>query len=145
MCLSVIKSHVRKPIAEMECVKRLEYRGKQAGRQLWVTPYRGNLVPIDAGWFAPLTPSPRRVREYRYGENIEGGYLHAYTHPRWISDAILTSLPTGRLYVGESVYFYAIARDVVALGDYQDLVCRALYIPAFDITGAHRNAQIKYT
>ena len=136
MCLDVVKSFVRNPIAEMECGKMLQY----AGKGVWVTPYREVVVPADTGWFMPTEPAKRRVREYRRYEIIEGGYIHAYDDKRWgRSTKRYTSFPK-RLKVGEWYTFVAIARDVVATGDWHDIVCRAIYIPAFDVNGNHRNA-----
>ena len=134
MCLDVIKSHVRKPIKEALCTKVLEY----AGRGRWMTPYREVVVPVGTGWFMPMRPATRQVREYHRREIIEGGYIHAYEEGRHHARAY-TKLPS-RPIVGGWYDFEAIARDVVAEGEYGDLVCRAIYIPAFDKTGEHRNA-----
>ena len=41
MCLYVSKSHVRKPIPEVECVKILEFHRYKG----WVTPFQDVLVP----------------------------------------------------------------------------------------------------
>lgn len=144
MCLDVAKSHVRKPIAEMECFKILRYGGSNS----WMTPYQDSVVVRDTGWFMPKEPAKRKVREYRKLEVIEGGYIHAYTNPikgiwwsSYLHDGSYDNMPR-TLRIGSCYRFRAIARDVVALGDDydSDLVCRALYIPAFDITGKHRNA-----
>lgn len=135
MCLEVIKSHVRKPIHEMECYKELTY----VGEGTWETPYRSIVVPAGNGWFAPLKPAKRQVREYRIDEIIEGGYIHAFTKNLY-SEKLWVTIPK-TASIGDSRYFKAYARDVVAEGDWNgDIVCRALYIPAFDLTGAHRNA-----
>src|SRR5512139_3553275 len=135
MCLEVIKSHVRKPIPEVECYKELVY----AGKGTWKTPYRDVFVPVGTGWFMPIDPAKRRIREYRISEGIEGGYIHAFTANRF-GDRLWQTMPK-RLALDASVYFYAVARDVVAEGNWNgDIVCRALYIPAFDLTGEHRNA-----
>lgn len=142
MCLYVVKSTVRKPIAEMECYKILMYNG--SGR--WVTPYQESLVVKGTGWFMPTDPARRKVREYRKDEEINNGYIHAFrAHDSrvWCADimfdGIYDRLPRDPRY--QSCYrFRSIARDVVAVGVNEDLVCRALYIPAFDITGKHRNA-----
>ena len=143
MCLDVEKSHVRKPIPEMVCYKILKYLG--AG--VWATPYQEAPVIKGSGWFMPKTPAKRKVREYRKGEAIEGGYIHAYTSPSeyvwWsgMSDAVYDKLPS-RPKTNSCYRFRCVARDIVALGDEcdNDLVCRALYIPAFDVTGKNRNA-----
>ncbi len=143
MCLEVAKSHVRNPIAEMECYKILQYNG--GGR--WITPYQSNPVPGGTGWYMPAEPARRKVREYRKGEDIYGGYIHASLNPRIATmfgltvGPALSKLPESPV-VNRNYRFKAVARDVVALGaDYRmDLVCRALYIPAFDVTGQHRNA-----
>ena len=136
MCLTVDKSHVRNPIPEMECSKVLEYVGKG----VWRTPYRDIVVPVGTGWFMPFRPAARRVREYRRYEIIEGGYIHAYDMMRaGRYERPRTTLPK-RANKGNWLTFAAVARDVVAEGEYGDLVCRAIYIPAFDKTGKHRNA-----
>lgn len=144
MCLDVDKSHVRNPIREMECFKVLRYLGKG----IWATPYQEAPVVKGSGWFMPTEPAKRKVREYRKGEGVEGGYIHAYTSQTayvwWagMSNAVYDKLPT-RPKAGDCYCFRCIARDVVALGDPDydyDLVCRALYIPAFDVTGKHRDA-----
>lgn len=136
MCLDVTKSYVRNPIAEMECGKILQYNGKG----VWVTPYREVVVPVGNGWFMPMKPAKRRVREYSRYEIIEGGYIHAFDHKRWSANTKQHVSFPKRLKVGTWYTFAAIARDVVATGDWHDIVCRALYIPAFDKTGEHRNA-----
>lgn len=139
MCLDVVKSHVRKPIFEVECFKELEY----VGRGQWATPYRNVMVPVGSGWFMPIEPSPRRVREYRREEIIEGGYIHAFTENRY-GEKLWDRLPA-RYMVGSTARFQAVARDVVAFGEWNgDIVCRALYIPAFDVTGEHRHAELKF-
>lgn len=144
MCLDVDKSHVRNPIHEMECFKILRY----FGNGVWATPYQGVPVVKGSGWFMPANPTKRKVREYRKGEIVEGGYIHAYTSPTayvwWarMTDVVYDKLPA-QPKAGGCYRFRCIARDVVALGDPDydyDLVCRALYIPAFDVTGQHRNA-----
>lgn len=143
MCLDVVKSHVRKPIAEMGCFKILRYHG--AG--VWTTPYQDSPVVRGTGWFMPKKPARRQVREYRKGEEINGGYIHAYTSPResvWWSDmssTVFDKLPS-RPERGMCYRFRCVARDVVAFGEvaHHDLVCRALYIPAFDVTGDHHDA-----
>lgn len=143
MCLDVKKSHVRNPIPEMECFKVLKYDGN--GK--WITPYYDSVIPVDTGWVMPLKPMRRQVREYRKDEGIEGGYIHAYTTnkmPYWNTPDFKTvhsTLPT-KPKKNHTYIFAAVARDVVALGDSydNDLVCKALYIPAFDKSGKHRNA-----
>lgn len=143
MCLEVNKSHVRKPIPEMECYKLLQY----VGNGEWATPYQSNPVPQGTGWFMPEKPAKRKVREYRKGEDIYGGYLHASLNPRVATMFGRTMATTYETLPDSPIRnrcyrFKAVARDVVALGaKYRmDLVCRALYIPAFDKTGKHRNA-----
>lgn len=145
MCLDVVKSHVRKPIPEMFCIKLLTYDGNGT----WITPYRQAIVPVDTGWFMPTGPAKRQSREYRKYETIEGGYIHAYiSQPvagwrRADRVKVLTTLPS-KPKKNVTYTFQAIARDVVALGDvYEgDLVCKAIYIPAFDKTGDHRHAML---
>lgn len=145
MCLTVEKSHVRNPIHEMECFKILRYHGKG----VWTTPYWDAPVVKGAGWFMPTEPARRLVREYRIDEVIEGGYIHAHTSPIpgvwWsgMTTAVYDKLPP-RPKAYMCYRFRSIARDVVAVGD-DDLVCRALYIPAFDVTGTHRNAILDFT
>lgn len=134
MCMYVTKSHVLKPIQEVECFKDLRYVG--GGR--WATPYRSVTVPEGTGWFAPLKPARRKVREYRIDEIIEGGYIHAFTGSS--HEKLYSTLPA-RPKLGRTYSFKAVARDVVARGEWNgDIVCRALYIPAFDRTGEHRDA-----
>lgn len=143
MCLDVEKSHVRNPILEMLCIKLLTY----AGNGEWVTPYQYVNVPVGTGWFMPRNPTTRQAREYRKGEMIDGGYIHAYkcqpvtSWRRADRVNVLTSLPMNpRKNV--TYTFLAIAREVVALGATYDgdLVCKAIYIPAFDKTGDNRHA-----
>lgn len=150
MCLDVHKSHVRKPIGEVECFKILQYEGD--GK--WATPYQYSTVVEGTGWFMPHKPAKRQVREYRKNEIIEGGYIHAYTTPNKgifafsVYDGVFDELPSKKILKVDHHYrFRCIARDVVAVGDMwdQDLVCRALYIPAFDITGEHRHAILDMT
>lgn len=142
MCLDVEKSHVRKPIHEMECFKILRY----VGGNVWETPFQDKRINRGTGWFKPLNPAKRKVREYRKCEEIEGGYIHAYTDPEadiwWNSaDGVHDKMPKkANLKPGKCYRFRCVARDVVALGISSDIVCRALYIPAFDITSKHRNA-----
>lgn len=141
MCLDVRMSHVRKPIAELECFKTLRYNG----RGVWATPYQDVPVVKRTGWFMPMRPSIRRAREYRNCEMVEGGYIHAYINPDLTAypfcdvDKVYKTLPK-RPSPGQCYKFACIARDVVAVGYNNDLVCRAIYIPAFDLTGQHRNA-----
>lgn len=147
MCLEVAKSHVRKPISEMECFKLLRF---EDGR--WVTPFRYTPVdPSGAGWFISTSPAKRKIREYLIGDLIYGGYIHALTSPngfisRCETAAIYEKLPS-RPKQNDWVMFHAVAREVVAVGPSYDgdLVCRALYIPAFDLTGANRSAIVDYT
>lgn len=141
MCLDVTKSTVRKPIYEMECFKILKYLGNGQ----WATPYQDSPVVKGTGWFMPVAPAKRKVREYRKYEEIEGGYIHAWVDPIcrvYFSDVqsnTLDKLPS-RPQRSACYRFRCIAREVVAVGDHEDIVCRALYIPAFDVTGQHRNA-----
>lgn len=146
MCLDVEKSHVRKPIPEMVCYKILKYIGKG----VWATPHQDAPVVKGTGWFMPKKPAKRKVREYRKGEEIEGGYIHAHTSPTdwWSSmtSTVYDKLPS-RPKDGICYRFRCVARDIVAVGDDcdNDIACRALYIPAFDVTGKNRNAVIDYT
>ena len=143
MCLDVQKSYVRNPIPEMACFKVLEY----GGNGKWITPYYDVNVPVDTGWIMPLKPARRQVREYRKDEGIEGGYIHAYIEKNvsfWRSPdykTVYSTLPT-KPKKNSTYIFAAVARDVVATGDSfdKDLVCKALYIPAFDKSGKNRNA-----
>lgn len=145
MCLDVGVSHVRKPIPEMACFKILRY----VGDGKWQTPYYDATIPLDTGWIMPLNPAKRKVREYRTYEEINGGYIHALTRIEvdlgfWNGvpkGAIGNKLPS-RPKKGQCYRFHAVARDVVAEGRAfdADIVCKALYIPAFDVTGKHRNA-----
>lgn len=143
MCLDVKKSHVRSPIPELDGVKVLEYVG--LGR--WSSPVYPSVVPMGTGWFKPKKPSRRNAREYRSWEQINGGYLHLLMPPPYMvgfwphadHDKVYTTIPP-RPVRGETYRFKAVACDVVAVGRHSDLVCKALYIPAFDVTGNHRNA-----
>lgn len=141
MCLDVTKSTVRKPVHEMKCYKILKYLGNGQ----WATPYQDSPVVKGTGWFMPLKPAKRKVREYRTYEEINGGYIHAHTSVAevvwWanMTDAVYDKLPS-RPVADKCYRFRCVARDVVAIGCHDDIVCRALYIPAFDKTGEHRNA-----
>lgn len=145
MCLTVATSHVRKPIHEVDCFKVLHY---SHGR--WVTPFQYSVLdPNGPGWFVPKY-TYHRSREFPKGSVIEGGYLHASTSvdaysARCAHNRIWHKLPT-RPASGMWYRFHCVARDVVAFGHKHDadLACRALYIPAFDLTGANRNAIVDY-
>lgn len=148
MCLDVAKSHVRNPIPEMECYKILRYIGN--GR--WETPYQDCHVPIDTGWFMPSEPAKREACEYHKDESIERGYIHALTRADkglgglGVDNNVYDKLPA-KPTRSKCYRFRAIARDVVAEG-YNwraDIACKALYIPAFDKTGKHRNAILDMT
>lgn len=148
MCLLVIKSHVRKPIHEVNCYKILIYEDGS-----WMTPFQWTTVdPRGTDWFVPKNRFYQKTREFLRGETIEGGYLHATTSIGAYSakcpaqKGAYDKLP-GRPKIDTYYRFHCVARDVVAFGpDYDaDLVCRALYIPAFDLTGANRNAIVDYT
>lgn len=148
MCLFVSKSHVKEPVFEEECVKVLQWDKELGGR--WVTPFQLCDVPTDgAGWFMPKHPS-RRQREFsnwffNYAENgkVYGGFIHAYqtTEAEYIYPAILSCIPKNPEH-GAEYAFSAVARHVVAYENELQLVCKALYIPAFDATGLHRNAEL---
>lgn len=128
MCLYVLESHVKKPIDVMMCIKELSYTKKQG----WFTPFRCVSVPIGNGWFEAKNPEKRTV-EFRKYSDIYDGYLHAYkkysgNHRKTHTTVYLPN--RSKSYV----QFLAYAFDVVAIGDYNDFVCRKLYIPAFDLT-----------
>lgn len=140
MCLYVVKSHIQDPIHEMECIKQLEYEPRVG----WVTPYQRSLLEPGTGWFMPSIPSDSHTW------TIYGGFIHAYTTDagfdnsyidryRTLRDTLPTQRKSNRTYT-----FKAFARDVVAIGRNYDIACKAIYIPAFDITGAHRNAILTY-
>lgn len=144
MCLVVKKSHVVHPIPEMECVKILCYDQGE-----WSTPYRGNVLRRGTGWFSPKRAARERRMEFSILSQVNGGYLHAYKDLASSYEfirVVRNIIPKKRRYgrYGFTYAFRAFARDVVAVGN-SDLVCKALYIPAFDITGEHRHAQIEYT
>lgn len=150
MCLYVRNSTVRNPIHEIESVKLLAWNTSRG----WHTPYRYAKLEPGTGWFMPMEPKHRRS-EFRTGDEIDGGFIHSYTRERFSFNTdpffykgfpdhvmIRTHLPqTPRS--DRDYYFLAIARDVVARGS-NDIVSKALYLPAFDITGEHRNAIIDY-
>jgi len=142
MCLWVKKSHVLNPIPEMECIKVLVYDGK--GK--WITPYQHRPVVPGHGWFMPTIPARARKGEYnRNYDSINGGFIHAYTDESVIDQyKVRDTMPTDRR-IGNEYAFRAYARDVVAEGDYKDIACKALYIPAFDLTGQHRNAVLDFS
>jgi hypothetical protein len=141
MCLWVNKSHVQNPIREVECIKVLRYDGKG----VWMTPYQDRVVEPGHGWFKPSFPAPARKTEYTRHNSINGGFIHAFIDASMVDQyKIRTELPKdprrGRVYA-----FVAYARDVVAEGDCKDIVCKALYIPAFDLTGQHRDAVLDFS
>lgn len=143
MCLWVEKSFVKNPIKEMEGAKELSY---WYGR--WQTPYQYAEVVPGTGWFMPKSPAAKRDREFNAGTSVNGGYLHVFSNKvrsyRDNARKYRTELP--RRPRGDRSYtFLCYARDVVAMNkDGSEFVCKALYIPAFDITGTHRNAQLKF-
>lgn len=143
MCLYVDISHVAEPIPEMECFKILRY----SGNGKWVTPYMCTVAKKGHGWFKPTKPARSRSKEFARNDTVSGGYIHAFYKEQNAKNSFYH--PNVRVYdqlpgspkVGREYLFRAVARDVVAKGDYWgDLVCKALYIPAFDKTGQHRNA-----
>lgn len=138
MCLFVSDSFVKNPIFEQECIKVLVF---EFG--MWFTPYQYNEVPTDGtGWFMPKRPSRRNVREFYINDRIYGGFIHAHqTLNQAGFEKALNDLPKNPTEDTEYA-FRAIARFVVAHETNRDLVCKALYIPAFDATRAHRDAQL---
>jgi hypothetical protein len=143
MCLWVGKSFVKNPIVEMEGAKELSYMNGK-----WVTPYQQSELVPGTGWFMPVKPDTRRS-EFSMWSQVSGGYLHVFStqnrSDRNVARKYRTELPDQPRH-DRSYTFLCYARDVVAFDSSEtEFVCKALYIPAFDLTGAHRHAQIKYT
>lgn len=83
----------------------------------WMTPYRYIRVPDD-GILLPHENSKKK--KFFYGSSIKGRFIHGYY-----------KRPTN-YYIGH--IFTAYAFRVEAYGDYEDLICRGMYIPNVDIT-----------
>lgn len=144
MCLYVSDSFVKEPIFEQECIKVLVYENER-----WFTPYQDNLVPTNGtGWFMPKRPS-RRAREFATSgpmgdrdTTIYGGFIHAY-QTLFAAGFFKAHNDIPKKPVEcEGYGFRAIARYVVAHQGNEELACKAIYIPAFDATRSHRDAQL---
>lgn len=133
MCLYVRESFVKNPIHGVECFKELIcIRGD------WKTPYQGRSVEEGTGWFMPEYLDDR-TEEFYPGDPVNAGYLHAYTSTQGYYRAHYR-LPLAPVDRGRYM-FAAIALDVFATNSIdEELICNALYIPAFDKTGKHKNA-----
>lgn len=127
MCLYVQTSHVKNPIKEMKVYKSLSLINGH-----WYTPYTSILVPTNVGGLFCAKNASRRTKEYKDCDIVHGGYLHAHNSVNLWFGRIYNKLPRNpRNY---QVYtFRAIAIDVVAVGTNNDVVCKELYIPAFDL------------
>lgn len=133
MCLRIRKEL---NICVKKCYKRLEKETKTTttysvygypqctttSTGKYKTPFRETIVP-DNGWLTPPRKSMRTL--FEVNTEIEGGFIHAY--------------------VGQdhNCFHPAYAIQVKAEGQQNDLVARAVYIPAADTT-ENKEATVKF-
>lgn len=86
--------------------------------QSFKTPYRSSYINTN-GWIFP-SERTKFVRKNEY----HGGFIHAYKN----NNAIYT------FSISVKELFPALAINVLAQGVYNDIICRALYIPDADMT-----------
>lgn len=107
MCLSV-KKVVSKNL--VKCFKKLFKYNRE-----FRTPFQWTKVPYN-GWLLPEVRG--NIIQYAGNsgnyESVHGGFIHAYAKTR------------------DDTCYPAYAIRVVAYGKYDDLVCRALYVPMAD-------------
>lgn len=145
MCLYVSDSFVKTPIFEQECIKVLAFEGGN-----WYTPYQDIIVPTNGtGWFMPKHLSQRKREFAVFGDRsvsgdtvIHGGFIHAYQSLFEAGFHKAYSKLPKKPRDSDEYAFRAIARYVVAYERDQELACKAIYIPAFDATRVHRDAQL---
>ncbi len=114
MCLIVKEvPRTKRDSLIVQCYKYINYLGR--------TPYRNVTIPRN-GW---LFPSKQNKYEMYYQEVVYGGYIHAYN---------LNRIGIAKSCGVFKYYHHAYAFGVQAYGR-RDLVCNALYIPAYDKTG----------
>ena len=122
MCLTVkkeVKTLVKK------CKKKLKINLES----VIVTPYQEVHIPYNG-----LLIPDKHNRFPDFDKYVYDGYIHAYTNKKVINEIENTDIHSGLTRDNNTFYLDAYAIWTVALGLYDDLICKALYIPKLDLT-----------